>query len=301
MAQQPSPPAAPPQQPPPPPPKPDPEAVKLFNRAQELYGRQREGWLKTTLWQQVDVQGLTFRSEGLYLSGPNQRLRLDLNVRVGNTDGELQIISNGATLWQIVRIGTAERVVTKYDLKKVLEVLNKPNTQQARDEFFRDQSFSGVAPLLQNLQQQLVFTRQEPGQWKGRKAHVLTGVWSADVTTNVLRSFGGPDRWPSTLARKCVLYLDEQNLWPLRLEWRGGPPKGEDQVLLQMEFRDPQFLAADAPAPADYEGKFAFDERNLKVIDQTTKIVEDWQARARQFASQNKPGLPGQPAPPMSR
>src|SRR5262249_921946 len=219
-----------------------------------------------------------------------------------NTDGELQIVSNGTTLWQMVRIGSAERVVTRYELKKVLEVLNTPRmAPQVREEFFREQSFSGVAPLLQNLQQQLVFTRHEPGQWKGHKVQILTGVWSADVTTDVVRLSSGLDRWPPALARKCLLYLDAQSHWPLRLEWRGGPAKSEDQVLLQMEFRDPQIVAGDAPPPAEFEGKFAFDERNLKVIDQTKKITEDLQTRAGQFAGPNKFGAPGQPAPPVSR
>jgi hypothetical protein len=194
----------------------------------------------------------------------------------------------------MVRIGSGERMVSKYELKKVLEVLTQP---QMREEFMRSQSFKGVAPLLLNLQQQLVFTGLQEGQWKGHKVHKLTGVWSANITTGIVQQIGGLDRWPAALARKCVLYLDAQSLWPLRVEWRGGPAKGEEQVLLQMEFRDPQFVAADAKPPAEYESKFVFDERNLKVVDETTRITEEW----RKVASQSRPGPPGQPTPPMSR
>jgi hypothetical protein len=275
-AQQP-PPAPSAQQPPaPPPPKPDPEAVKTFNRALEKFGPQRGGWLKTTLWQQVDVQGLAFHSEGLYLSGPDHRLHLDLNVRVGSTEGRLQIVSDGSTLWQAVRVGGGERVVSKYELKKVLEVLNTPGTV-------------------------LVFTRQDPGQWKGHKALVLTGVWNGAITNDILKKVGILDRWPATLPRKCVVYLDAQSLWPLRLEWRGGPPKGEEAALLQMEFRDPQLLGSGDKPPAEYAGLFVFDERNQKVIDQTREMTEGLRARARELAIQTKPNPPGQPAPPTSR
>src|SRR5262245_6686035 len=72
---QPAKPAA-PAPPAPPPPKADPDAVKALDKALERFGPKQTGWIKTTIWQHLDVQGLTYGAEGVYLSGPNHRYRL---------------------------------------------------------------------------------------------------------------------------------------------------------------------------------------------------------------------------------
>src|SRR5262249_17930579 len=117
MAQQtpPSPqPAAPPPAakapPPPKPPPPDAPATHLLNKA---INAKRLDWVQTELWQQVDVQGLTFQARGSYLSAPDHRLHLDLTVHVAGTTGNLEVISDGMTLWETIRIGDGERTVTK--------------------------------------------------------------------------------------------------------------------------------------------------------------------------------------------
>src|SRR5262249_18846710 len=117
----------------PPPPKADPEAVKALELAVERYGPRRAGWRKTTGRQQVDVQGLTYQAEGSYLSGPDYRLRLDLKVRLGGTEGESRTVCDGQTVWQTMRIGD-QKNVGKYSLKQVLEALNAPGVPpQMRD------------------------------------------------------------------------------------------------------------------------------------------------------------------------
>ena len=297
QSQQPAQPAKPaaPTPPPSPPPKADPDAVKAFDKALERFGPKQTGWLKTTIWQHLDVQGLTYGAEGVYLSGPNHRFRLDLKVRIGGTEGESQSISDGQTVWQAIRIGDAPREVSKYVLKPILETLNAPGiAPQVRDGFFQEQMFTGVAPLLQNLQQQLVFTKKEANTWNGRQVLLLTGVWNVEMA----KALGPNDRWREFMPRKCVLFLDAQESWPLRLEWWGpAPPRPDDALLIQMEFRDPTLVPADAKTADDFLRNFTFNEKGQTVTDMTKNVTEELRNRARQFAAQKKTSPPAPSAP----
>jgi len=291
QAAQPARPAEPAKTPPAPAPKADPDAVKSLDLALERYGPRRIGWVKTTLWQQVDVQGLTYQAEGTYLSGPDYRLRLDLKVRLGGTAGETVQVCDGKTVWTAMEVG-GERNVVKYSLKQVLDALNAPGVPpEMREQFLQEQAFVSVVPLLHNLKQQVVFTRQEKAQWQGREALLLTGVWNADVT----KVIGPNERLPAWMPRTCKMYLDAKVHWPLRIEWWGpAPPQGEDVLLLQIEFRDPLILAADAKPPAGLEQQFTFNEGGALVTDQTKPLTEKLRAQAKQFASQKKAA----PSPP---
>ncbi len=278
--------------PPPPPPKADPAATKSLEQAVELVDpTKRLGWVETQLWQQVDLQGATFQAEGRYLVAPQNRLRLDLKVRVGGTEGETSIISDGSTVWQTMRAGSGERVASKWELKKVLETLNGPGMlPQLREEFFRSQLFAGVAPLLQNLQKQMVFTQQVPQRWQGQEVLKLTGVWSAELAKTISPQ---ADRWPPFLPRTCYVYLDSKTLWPYRLEWWGpAPPKTEDGLLLQMEFREPVLHKADEPMPKGFADAFQFEAGPAQVTDHTKEMTEQLKTRNQQLAAQKRTTSP---------
>jgi hypothetical protein len=270
------------------PPKADPEATKTLEQALELIDpTKRLGWIETKVWQQADVQGLRFQAEGRYLAAPNNRLRLDLKVRVGGTDGEMQVVSDGSTVWQALKAGSGERVVTRWELKKVLDTLTAPGTMpQLREEFFRGQMFAGAAPLLENLQKQMTFTKQEPARWNNQDVLKLTGVWSSDVVKAITAQ---PDQWPYFLPRTCHLYLDTKTLWPYRLEWWGpSPPQPQDGLLLEMEFREPKLHKADEPTPPGFADAFKFEAGKSQVVDQTKDLTDQLKARAQQMALQKK-------------
>jgi hypothetical protein len=220
-----------------PPPKADPEGTGLLKQAIQELDPKKHPWLETAIWQQVDVQGLSFQAEGRYLTAPDHRARLELQVRLGGTTGKLTVVSDGSTLWESTQIGNTEPRVQQIDLKKALETMSKPPAkEQAGEAFLQGRSLLGVAPLLQNIQAQMTVTRKERVRRQGQELLKLTAVWSED-TAKVIASPKGP--WPALLPRQCRLYLDPKPPhWPHRLEWWGpAPSRAEDVLLLQMEFR----------------------------------------------------------------
>jgi hypothetical protein len=284
-----TPPAAPGTSPSPAAPKADAEATKVLKEAIDRLDPKRLKWVQTTFWQQADVQGLTYQAEGKYLAAPDQRLRLELSVRLGETTGTMDVVCDGSTMWQMVQVGGQPRLVTKVDLKKVLEGLSgQPDADQVRQEFFQNQAFTGLAPLLQGIQQRMTVTGREKVRWQGREVTRLTAVWSADVA----RSVTPPDKpWPPYLAQECQLYLEpvgaDGALWPRRLEWWGPSAAGASPaLLLQMEFRDPKL---NQPLPAEQVARaFHFDPGPGEVPDMTQQMAQTVKSRAQQLAAQKK-------------
>src|SRR5262249_218791 len=147
----------------------------------------------------------------------------------------------GTTLWEIQQIGDKEPQPKKYAMKQVLETVNGPKaTAQLRDGFMQKWAFAGIAPLLQGLQQRLVFTKRETERWQGHDVVKLTGSGNNEVSAQLQPDAKQP--WPEYLPRQCVIYLDAKTHWPHRLEWWGpSAPVAGDSLLLQMEFRNPKF------------------------------------------------------------
>src|SRR5262249_530909 len=170
--------------------------------------------------QQVDTWGLSFKADGRYQSGPDHRVRLELNVHLGGMDGQSLLVSDGSTVWNSVRVGKDDPVITRYDLTKIKEPLNSPGTMpQPGADFFKGQAFQGVIPLLQNLRQQMVFTKLESDRLNKHDVLKLTGVWTAEISKQLAPP---PNPWQPYFPRTCTLYLDRNAPhWPYQLEWWG--------------------------------------------------------------------------------
>jgi hypothetical protein len=274
-------------------PKADPAAERFLTQAIEQLDANKLGWLETTLQQQVYAQGLSFKTDGRYIWGPEHRLRLELTVHLGGTEGVLQVISDGSTVWEEVHLGKGERFVSKWDLKKVKETLNQPGTQpHIAEQFYRSRSFAGLVPLLQNVRDQMTLIKQEEAEWQKHKVQKLTGVWSAAVSKNLAPP---GNSWPPLLPRSCRLYLGKDAPhWPYRLEWFGPTsPRGEDSLLMQMEFQNPQFMGVSEKPPERLGRLFTFDPGKVKVLDRTQQITEFLALQV-----QNQPKLPAKASNP---
>jgi hypothetical protein len=269
--------ATPPSTPPtaPAPPKADPEATKTLGQAIERLDPQKLPWIETTLWEKVSAQGLSFQAEGHYLAGPDRRLSLDLRIRLAGSDGQLQVVSDGVTVWNAMRVGTDHQRVTTWDMKKLQQVLNRPGTlPQIGEEFFRGQSFAGVVPLLQSLSTQMVFTKIEKGTWSKKEALKLSGTWIPEIAKSMT---GANQTWQPSMPRSCVLYLDRQTYWPYRVEWIGPAGiKTPDTTLMEIEFRDPHLFKAGEKLPDAYATAFKFTPaKEAEIVDQTNVLTEN--------------------------
>jgi hypothetical protein len=231
---------------PPPPPKADPKADEIFKQALDHLDQR-----------------------------PRFRLYADVIVKLGNMDGQMLTVSDGTAYWSRMRIGDLDKGVNKWDVKAVQAALKAPGMDsRLLDEFYKNQAFLGLLPLLQSLRQQMVFIRQEHVSFQGREMQKVTGVWSPDVS----RAIAPPNSpWPPLVPQKCAIYftkLEGKVEWPYRIEWWGPlTARGEDTLLLQMEFRDPKILKADSPDAKSLMQVCTFNPGTSPVMDRTKDIT----------------------------
>ena len=269
------------------PPKADPAATQAFDAALQHLEKNPLNWFETTLWQQMTIQGLVLQSEGVYLSGPDHRLRLDLIVHCGETKGRMEVICDGTTFWESIQLGDKEpKQVQRVDWAKVKATLKQPDVAlYARDDFLQNMSFAGLLPLLQSLKQRLTFTNKEQVKWQGHDTVKLTGVWNPDSVKQIVPP--GQPGWPPLMPRRCCVYFDPKTNWAYRIEWWGpSPPQATDALLLQMEFRNPKLNVP--MSPERIARVFHYNPGTDQVTDRTNEQVQNLNEIARQVKARKK-------------
>jgi hypothetical protein len=261
-------------------------ATQILNRAVECLKPERIGWTEARLWHKVAGEEFSFQAEGRYLVGPDHHVHLILNVRLGRTHGTLQVISNGTTLWEEMKVDGMDREVSRVDLARIFDALGQPTVpSQVRTEFFQEMCISGLAPCLQRLRKQMTVTHQELVSWNMHDVIRLNLEWNTRTAETLVTP---AEPWPAYLPRKCLLYLDAETYWPYRLEWWGpGKVPGRDMQVYQMEFRDPvvnQTLSAERLAK-----EFAPDPTPTEMLDNTEAFTQAVETRAQELSKETKP------------
>jgi hypothetical protein len=265
----------------------DPAAAKVLQQAVDALNPARISWVQATIWQQMAAGDLRYRAEGSYQSGPNHRFRLQLNVVVGRSAGEMQVVSDGVTLWQSTHVAGDKPAIIRAGLSDVMQPFNGPLAcSEARAELFRNNGFTGIHALVDELRRRMTVNRAETVSWKGRVVTRLTLTWNP-ASLAVLAPPGQP--WPAHLPSQCVLYLDNLTFWPHRLEW-WAPTKNGTRLCMQMELRNPILNRPLAKEQCDQV--FSFDPGPEDVPDlagssqtmveaRSRKPMESWRAAVK--------------------
>jgi hypothetical protein len=222
-----------------------PGGTDLLDAAIATFAPERIPWMQMTLWQRVQCEDVTYEAQGRYLAGPNRLLRLEMKVRVGQAQGELQMIRNGGAARCTYRIGSESPATIKAVHRQgtgPAPTAPQPPVPgslgpQERDEILEESEIPGVATLLRNLRAGLQEPRQKRSRWKGHDVILVMGKWQPNPA---LAAGIGANLLPKLQPRECRAYLDARTLWPLRIEWWGSPsPQKRNVLLMQVEHREP--------------------------------------------------------------
>jgi len=206
----------------------DAAAIQLLDDALACLTPDKVQWLQMTVWQRVHCDDFGFQAEGRFLAAPGRRRRLRLDVRVGRTRANVQVISDGQRLCHRTQVCQETPAVTHLDLPA--------EPDGAAEGLLQRHGVGGVTALLQALRDHLQQPRREAALWGGSKVIRLTGAWPVSAA----RLASLPEDQPaSSVPRSCRVFLDPQTLWLRRAEWWGMGPGGTGALLSQVEFRDP--------------------------------------------------------------
>jgi hypothetical protein len=201
----------------------EPSAAQILARAAANVDPANVQWLTCKIWQKQIAEELSFEAEGRLVRGPNQCGRFEMKVRTGDNATEVVTVSDGIGLAHSCRhVGKPAQVATL----KFVTAEDRPLPPEHIEAILHSYGCTGPYQLLKDLEARLENWQLATGTWKDRAILRLTGSVKND-----------PAESSEMNPKTCHVFLDEQTLWPLRVEW-WAPRDGGDYLFLAMEFRD---------------------------------------------------------------
>lgn len=224
--------------------------------------------------QETLLPQLSAVSEGKLALAPGRKVRYELAVRRGATQGAVKIVCDGGTIWKSVSFGgtpefetyaLAELEAETQKLARAETNLDIAKAQDLQKNLELEHGFRGILPALEDLKARLVFTKREAVELKTeagtRPAILLEGEWGKDSKNLLIPPRQEPARGPDGkpipgaptpadpaelyekrqdmlfVPRKARLWIDTETQFPLRLTWL-GPRKyeGPDEPLIQLDW-----------------------------------------------------------------
>jgi len=237
--------------------------------------------------QSVDLLGKHLVGAGEYLeqrAGPGRMFRLELRVQVGDEPRTLLYVSNGRYFWRCESYqgkGTAERV----DLERASLVQNDRGGTTQMGGMGQWPGLGGLPKLLRNLRDWFDFISVHETMLPDKKPAIcLRGQWKTDRLAALMpdpeaaRRSGSPpslDDVPEHLPHFALVFLDRDDLFPLRIEYRRRLPQPSLRLDGQTESTivTMDLFEVCLKVPFD-EKRFRFDAANLEYSDQTERFLE---------------------------
>lgn len=227
--------------------------------------------LKAKVVELIEFGPRRFKAEGVYLQGRDNRLRLDLAVRLENISGRLLQVSEGDILWTVYEIGGAPRV-TRRDVKQILAAAERLN---ASTMIAQDLGLGGLPALLGAIEQSMDFSAPTVATIEGRKFHVLQGEWKQAIRDQFQQQAQAqpvpsdkPRPLPEHVPDLVRIYLDAETSFPYRIRYlrRASNAGAEPRPVLTIDFQDIVVNAAIDPVEFRYsapDGANVVDLTNL--------------------------------------
>ncbi|MBM3968827.1 MAG: hypothetical protein FJ302_03045 [Planctomycetes bacterium] len=171
--------------------------------------------IQAKLVETVALANRRFIVNGSYLQagGGDLRLRLEFQVKVGDTEGSILEVCDGQVLWTRHKVGGDTRI-SRRDVRQIL--------QAAADNGLSDNlitvelGFGGLPGLLASIGKSIQFDQYKEDTADGRKLIVIEGGWKLEML-----KFWQGDKFheplPDYVPARIRLYLDGESLFPRRI------------------------------------------------------------------------------------
>ena len=225
-----------------------PEAKTALDQARQRLLRYQS--IKAKLTETVALSSRRFTVNGNYLqgSGADLKLRLEFQVKLGDTEGSVLEVCDGQVLWTRHHVGEEVRI-SRRDVRQILKA--------AADNGYTDNlvtvdlGFGGLPGLFASIEQSMQFDQFKEDTADGHKLIVIEGGWRA----NMLKGWQGnnpkaplPDYVPS----RVRIYFDSESLFPRRILYLSRTAEQRLRPMVSLDFTE---IETDIAIPA---GKFKF-------------------------------------------
>lgn len=200
-----------------------------WKRARDLLSRHTS--VQARLVETVNILNRSFKAEGRYLQGNiganDQRLRLELTLKIARSQGSILEICDGDVLWSRYDIGDKENkkerkepMITRRNVTQILDAARRKG-ENADNKLVADLSRGGLPALLASLERFMEFHSVKSGTFRDRPVNVVHGTWAANFLA-MMKDKSQPENsglLPSFVPDRVEVFLDTQTGFPLRIEY----------------------------------------------------------------------------------
>ena len=234
--------------------------------------------VKARIIEKVSIGGRKFEVTGSYLQGKNFKLKLALDVRLGEQNefqGSMLQVCDGQVLWtshvfdRSAPLDDSQQKpersqrITRRDIRQIIDEAARHN-KLPQNRLVAELGLGGISEMLTSLERTMVFGKVRQAQIDRKQFTVVQGRWNAEVLKNFLddeqlakaRSAAGAKQLPvlpEHVPDLVRIYFDRDNLFPRRILYLKRPPSS-DSLRPMLSFN---FVKVELNVPVD-DSEFNF-------------------------------------------
>lgn len=220
----------------------------------------------------VTIGERRFQAQGTYLQGPGLKIRMEYQIRVGDSIGQLlevcdgQVLSTSTTIQRLPSQQEGDAApkiektpqntrVTRRDVGQILEAASRGDSVP-RILLMAELGLGGLPALLASLERSMTFDRaSDQALDNGREFKVIQGRWNKESQQRwqaILGSRG--EELPIYVPDAVRIYLDSENLFPQRILYLKRHPERKNlRPMVSLDFVQVQFNVGINDSDFDYE------------------------------------------------
>jgi len=223
--------------------------------------------IRARIVEQVTLADKSYRAEGRYLQlalkPGDWQMRMELAMKVGESEGSLLEVCNGTVLWTLTQIDAGgsgkkkdpknrEMTLTRRNVQQILDEARKSGdfSEQTESDLLTSMGLGGLPALLTSLEQDMKLGAIKEETLRDRPVLVISGTWSEAVASRMRRPGpgGSVGLLPPTVPDQVRLYLDKETGFPYRLLYlKKVVNRDVLKPMLVLDFRD---VVLNEPIPA---------------------------------------------------
>ncbi len=272
----------------------------------------------------VQVANHSFKATGKYLQQGKMRMRLELDLRLGETTASMLEVCDGEILYSRQIIGETPQL-TRRNVREILDEANKSNIVPA-ELFIAEMGLGGLNGLLASLDKSMKFDVLKDDTLDDRSVWMIRGTWKESMRNRLLppekppqaaKNAAGqeqaknaedagdkskdeskpekekPRELPALVPDSVQIYLDRRYGFPKKIEYlKKVPNRNFARPMLTLAFRNVKLNET----IDDSEFEFIPPDTPIP-FDLTPVYKQRIQAAAQQAARKQQQQQPAQPGP----
>ncbi len=163
-------------------PKKEANAQEILKIARELLAKHDS--IRAEMVETVHVADHSFKATGKYLQRGKMKLRLEFDLKLGETTGSMLEVCDGEILYTRQVIGKTPQL-TRRNVREILEEAEKSNIPVAK-LFIAEMGLGGLPGLLASLEQSMTFDVLQDDTLDDHSVWMIQGTWNDEMKNRLL-------------------------------------------------------------------------------------------------------------------